>query len=606
MEYRKLTAAEIAELQKNGCRAEDWDNVQVSWEEGQSFTQHIINASFSGEIRLGAFNGEFLLQGGIPVHCGISNAALHNVTMGNNCILRNVHDYIANYTIGDCCLIDDVDLIYTDGESTFGNGTEASVLNEAGGREVVITDILTSQTAYLMAMNGPVSETIREISRAYAATTASSVGVIGNMVTVRGAGTMVNVCLGDSASVIGAARLVNGTVNSSENAPSKVGQGVMAEDFVFSSGSTVENGAALTKCFVGQASHIGRYFSAVDSLFFSNCHFENGEACALFAGPFTVSHHKATLMIAGLFSFSNAGSASNQSNHMYKTGPVHFGMLGRGSNLASGSHILWPLQTAPFTMVMGKHISHADTTAMPFSYLIERGGVSRLSPAVNLYKAGTARDFGKWPKRDGRKGEDLLDVINFNQISPYTAGLMLKGLEDLRTMAKSPAESYFYNGAVISASALEKGIDGYTAGLTRYLGGLLVNNRERLTSGMGNGPWSDICGLLAPSSEIEAVLQAIQDGAISDLDSVNAAFADLHSRYEEMEMEWAADAIESFFGISLEDLSEDKFNEINAAYGKASDEIRLAIIRDAEKDVLMAGGDPDANSFITSLKNQNK
>ena len=40
-------------------------------------------------------------------------------------------------------------------------------------------------------------------------------------------------------------------------------------------------------------------------------------------GPYTVSHHKSSLLIAGMFSFFNAGSGSNQSNHLFKSGAVH-------------------------------------------------------------------------------------------------------------------------------------------------------------------------------------------------------------------------------------------------------------------------------------------
>lgn len=70
---------------------------------------------------------------------------------------------------------------------------------------------------------------------------------------------------------------------------------------------------------------IEKGFTAHDSLVFSNCSLENGEACALFAGPYTVSMHKSSLLIGCQTSFMNAGSGTNQSNHMYKLGPVHWG-----------------------------------------------------------------------------------------------------------------------------------------------------------------------------------------------------------------------------------------------------------------------------------------
>ena len=189
---------------------------------------------------------------------------------------------------------------------------------------------------------------------------------------------------------------------------------MIADNFIISSGSHLTDNATFTNCFIGQACHFGHGYSASDSLFFSNCQGENGEACAIFAGPFTVTHHKSTLLIAGHFSFMNAGSGSNQSNHMYKLGPIHQGILERGAKTSSDSYILWPSRVGAFSLVMGRHVNHSDTTWLPFSYLIEQQNTTYLVPGVNLRSVGTIRDAQKWPKRDARKDPDRLDCINYN------------------------------------------------------------------------------------------------------------------------------------------------------------------------------------------------
>ncbi|MFR3853580.1 MAG: DUF4954 family protein, partial [Odoribacter splanchnicus] len=140
---------------------------------------------------------------------------------------------------------------------------------------------------------------------------------------------------------------------SNAEAPVFIGHNVMAEDFIISSGACITDGAALIRCFVGQACHLGHLFSAHDSLFFSNCQGENGEACAVFAGPYTVTMHKSSLLIAGMFSFLNAGSGSNQSNHLYKLGPIHQGIVERGSKTTSDSYLLWPAKIGAFSLIMG-------------------------------------------------------------------------------------------------------------------------------------------------------------------------------------------------------------------------------------------------------------
>ena len=95
------------------------------------------------------------------------------------------------------------------------------------------------------------------------------------------AGYIKNVRIGDYCQIEGAGRLKNGSINSNEHAPVHIGYGVICDDFIISSGSHVEDGTMLTRCFVGQACHLGHTYSASDSLFFSNCQEENGEACAI-------------------------------------------------------------------------------------------------------------------------------------------------------------------------------------------------------------------------------------------------------------------------------------------------------------------------------------
>ena len=95
--YRKLMPDEVQQLEAQMCSAECWDDVEVS--EGFS-ADYVSHTRFSGKVRLGAFKGEFELAGGIRKHSGIHYATLHNVTVGDDCCIKNVKNYIANYQIG--------------------------------------------------------------------------------------------------------------------------------------------------------------------------------------------------------------------------------------------------------------------------------------------------------------------------------------------------------------------------------------------------------------------------------------------------------------------------------------------------------------------------
>lgn len=570
--YRTLTSDEINRLEAQACTAADWNEVQVA--EGFT-TDYIHHTRFSGQIRLGRFEGEFRLAGGVCKHAGLSYATLHNVTVGNNCFIENVKNYIANYDIDDSTFIENVDIILTDKKSRFGNAVEVSVLNETGGREVMIHDHLSAHQAYIMALyrHRPLLiERMKALIEAYAETNAADRGTIGKHVTIVNAGYIKNVRIGDYCEIEGAGRLKNGSVNSNASDPVHIGYGVVCDDFIISSGAHIEDGTMITRCFVGQACRMGHNYSASDSLFFSNCQEENGEACAIFAGPFTVTHHKSTLLIAGMFSFMNAGSGSNQSNHMYKLGPIHQGALERGAKTTSDSYILWPARIGAFSLVMGRHVNHPDTSNLPFSYLIEDKNTTYLVPGVNLRSVGTIRDAQKWPKRDLRKDPVRLDQINYNLLSPYTIQKMMKGrdiLKELERVSGETSETYAYQSARIKNSALSKGIKFYETAIHKFLGNSIIKRletihfqndeeiRQRLMpdTPVGKGEWVDISGLIAPKSEIERLMEDIESGTLHTVKQIHDRFADMHAHYYTYEWTWAYEKMLEFYHLDANQIT---------------------------------------------------
>ena len=605
--YRPLNAEEIALLQRQGCEAEDWNNVYFNGKDRDSLSR-IRNVQFSGTVRFGDFGGTFALPGGMVKKAGLRDVSLHNVTVGDDCCIENIRGYIAGYEIGEKTLIENVDALVTEPGSQFGNGVEVSVLNETGGREVIITNILSAQTAYMMAMyrHRPVlTQKLRELALAYAAAQRSDTGRIGREVIIRNSGMITSVNIGDNSTVIGAGRLRNGSINSNAAASVTIGYGVVAEDFIICSGSRVEDNTTITRCFVGQACILGHGYSASDSLFFSNCQGENGEACAIFAGPFTVTHHKSTLLIAGMFSFMNAGSGSNQSNHMYKLGPIHQGILERGAKTASDSYILWPSRVGAFSLVMGRHVTHSDTTSLPFSYLIEQGNATYLVPGVNLRSVGTIRDAQKWPKRDGRKDPEKLDLINYNLLSPYTIQKMFKGIQLLKNLQYASgvlSDEYAYHSTKIRNRSLVSGIGYYEIAITKFLGNSLISRLGDKTyasddelraalvpdSPVGSGRWSDISGLIAPKKEVSALMDAIERDEVTSFEAVNAAFRTMHEHYYSYEWTWAYDRFSEFFGIDPARMTRSEAVEIIRKWQKAVIDLDKMLYEDARKEFSLA------------------
>jgi carbonic anhydrase/acetyltransferase-like protein (isoleucine patch superfamily) len=370
--YRKLEGQEIEVLANRGCTADSWNNVKVK---DPFIPDRYLNVRFSGSVKLGSGNGQVEIYPGYFRDSGIFNANIHNCTIGDNTFISNA-GCLANYKIGSHVIIEDVGALVVSGETTFGNGHKIDILNEGGGRELPIFDKLSAQIAYLMVVyrhNSKFTENLGDMISRYTETLRSSAGEIGDGARISHTGTIQNVNIGAHSVIRGASMLKEGTIVSRQEAPVIIGENVTANRFIVLSGSVIDSGAIISSSFIGQGVQIGKQFSSENSAFFANCEAFHGEACSVFAGPYTVTHHKSTLLIAGMFSFFNAGSGTNQSNHMYKLGPVHQGIIERGSKTGSFSYMLWPCRVGAFSVVMDKHAGNFDTAELPYSYITVEG-----------------------------------------------------------------------------------------------------------------------------------------------------------------------------------------------------------------------------------------
>jgi carbonic anhydrase/acetyltransferase-like protein (isoleucine patch superfamily) len=600
-EFRKLTLTEIKILTSNGCRCDDWRKVQVVHGFDPS---GCLNVYFSGEIKLGSFKKSYTDKSGVTVRCGISNAHIHNCEIGSDVLISNIGDYIANYHIADDVVIKNCGKIHTEGVSTFGNGTEVAVLNETGARSVMIWDQLSAHQAYLIALYRHRVKAIKNMEqmiKEYSESKSSDKGTIDAGTSIQSCRYIRNVKIGPFTQIEGAISLQEGSVNSCKEDPVLIGPGVIMEHFIVCSGSIITESTLIDKCFIGQGCVLGKHYSAENSLFFANCGGYHGEACSIFAGPYTVTHHKSTLLIAGIFSFMNAGSGSNQSNHMYKLGPIHQGIMERGSKTTSDSYVLWPARIGPYTLVMGRHYKNMDTSSLPFSYLIESNDESILVPGVNLRSVGTIRDAQKWPVRDRRKDPVKHDQVNFNLLSPFTIHKMIEGRELLRrlkSVSGTVSGSYSYNNMMIKGSSLERGIELYQTGINKFLGNSLIKRLEDISlksnkelqkrlapdQSMGKGEWVDLAGLIAPKQAVSGLLDDIESDKISTIEGVAEAFRQMHKSYYKWEWTWACERIEEEAGKSVKDFTAGDIISMVEKWKKSVVDLDKMLYEDARKE----------------------
>ena len=452
---RQLSDEEIRILEDRNCWAEDWTNVHVSDDFKPNYMHRVM---LYGEVSIGDFDKNIEVSRGFMKHSGINNATLRNVTIGDNCLIENIGGFINNYTIGDDCYISNVNAMETTDGATYGEGNLISVLNEVGDGNVILFSELNSQFAAFMAKHfcdKSLKDAIRRLINEEIARKRHEQAYIGNNVKILNTKEITNTIVYDDCEINGASRLSDCTILSSPVSNVYIGTGVICENSIISEGSSIINSVKIQDCFIGEACQISNGFTASSSVFFANSYMSNGEACAAFCGPFTASHHKSSLLIGGQFSFYNAGSATNFSNHAYKMGPIHHGVLERGTKTASGAYILMPAHIGTFSVCFGKLMYHPDTRYLPFSYLIAYGDTMYLSPGRNITTVGLYRDIRKWPKRDVRPVGSQKSIVNFDWLSPFSVGEIVEGkqiLEKLRDACGENVATYTYHNYVINAS----------------------------------------------------------------------------------------------------------------------------------------------------------
>lgn len=604
MEYRQLDEKEIRQLEDNNCWAEDWQRVMVA----DDFNPNAVrNVTFYGDVKLGSFDKSIEVSKTFMRRTGVYNATLRNVTIGNNSLVENVGNYINNYVIGSDCYISNICTMETTEGATYGEGNIISVLNEVGEGNVVSYHGLTSQIAALMvrhAGNNAFRTAIRRLVAEYIQRTTPDTGTIGNGVKIVNTKEVTNTVVYNDCEINGAARISDCTIMSSPEASVFIGTGVICENSIIAHGSSIINSVKMQDCFVGEACKLSNGFTAAQSVFFANSYMSNGEACAAFCGPFSSSHHKSSLIIGGMFSFYNAGSATNFSNHAYKMGPIHYGTLERGAKTASGAYLLMPAHIGTFSVCFGKLMYHPDTRSLPFSYLIAYGDIMYLVPGRNLTTVGLYRDIRKWPKRDMRSKQSRKSIVNFDWLSPFSVGEIIQGkkiLERLREASGDNVSTYNYHEYVIKTSSLRKGIKYYDIALRIFMGAVL--KRHALVppvSTVGTGKWNDLSGLLLPDSEEQQLVSDIADGTIESMDDIVDRLNAINDNYNEYRWAWAYRMILDYYDLS--EITQQDAERIHTDYITARRAWIAEIKKDAEKEYQLGDvEDSVLQNFVSQL-----
>lgn len=637
---RTLTPSEITRLEENRCHAEDWQKITV----GENFSaDRLYDVQFIGECSIGSNSDTVTTDMGFELPTGIRHARIINSTIGDNTLVENVSAFICNADIGDNCIVNNVSVIQTTEGTTFGQGNTISVMNEAGEGNVVLYSGLTSQIAALTVLPPCLGEqyddgdatiearrqakdAVRRMVMEEVMSRMPKRTLIEDNVRITDTIEITNSWITQWTEVRGAQRISETTLWSRQDNSVFVGAGAILDGCIVTLGSSVSNNAIAKNCFIGENSTLTDGFSATDSLFFANSYMANGEACAAFCGPFSVSHHKSTLLIGGMYSFYNAGSGTNFSNHAYKMGPIHYGIMERGAKTASGAHILWPAHIGAFTMCMGKIATHPDTSALPFSYVIGDGTDTYIVPARNIATVGTYRDAAKWPRRDMRPQGSRRSMVDTEWLNPSTMTKVVEAKVTLEALRDQKGAREVYetaDGSLIKRSALEKGISLYTLAIKLYLDRHLLSADEEAdyntsfddtpasqTFGRplsrGASLFADLSGMQISNASVMRIVDAITSG---DIDTTEDLMAGICRYYDGGSLDTAIDRklalriADAIYGWNSMD-ADDRRRLIGSCH-EARHEWYDMIRRDAEREYELGDVDENTlNGFLAKLEEE--
>ncbi len=555
---RLLNNAEIEQLERNGCTASpNWECISV----GETFNAaRVRNVVFIGKVEIEGWTDDVTFEG-IKLPFCLYNTTIADSKLGeNSCVINTT--LLSNYNIHKSVTIIDCGIIT--GKELPG---AVEPLNESGIYDIQMHPHLTSNIAHMAVFHGHRNGLKDAINK---------------LASKQKGGCYI----GDNAVISGAKEIRDSIILSAEKMPTTVKAGVTIRESVVQEGSHLSDHAKVERSFVGQSVEISSGMTMENSMAFANAQLLCGEAISAFCGPYTVSHHKTSLLIAGAYSFFNAGSGTNASNHHYRLGPRHQAVYCRGAKSGSGSYILAPAKIGAFSMVVGHHKSHPDTSEFPFSLLIEKDSSSVLLPAQNLRTISLARDEQKWQDRDHRHPDLCRDCISTDTFNPLIINTILKAAALCHKLSEKESDIIMYGGCkmqrlfVVRAElAYQKLAEAIL--LSKFFSS--INITDKYADDSNAMEWVDLGGFITTKQRTEALENDITSGNIATIEELDERIREMVKNFADDEVHYVRMKCQELFGLTPTSDAETLSKAAKQCVG-FFDEFERSLIFDAGRD----------------------
>ena len=325
--WRHLRSDEIERLVLNNNSASNWDDI---WVTDQFDTAMVRNNHFFGMVRIGRVTRHVLQYHDLRVPVGITDSSIISCDIGDDVAIHDVH-YMANCIIGDRCILFNIQEISTTDHSKFGNGTIKEgepedvrvwleVMNEIGSRKIMPFDGMTTADAYLWAKytdDTKLQERLKEITQASVDIHRGYYGTIGEGCVIKNCWILKDAKVGPHCYIKGASKLKNVTINSSEEEPSQIGEGVILVNGVTGYGCRIFYSVVATRFVLGDNCNLKYGARLIHSVLGDNSTISCCEVLNNIIFPSHEQHHNNSFLISAcVMGQSNmAAGATIGSNH---------------------------------------------------------------------------------------------------------------------------------------------------------------------------------------------------------------------------------------------------------------------------------------------------
>lgn len=603
--YRPLKKSEIKILERNLNTADSWRNVLVS----DAFDPELVKYSrFFGLVRIGKLEPALLEFHAVRVPVGIYNSTIISCDIGDNVAIDHVN-HLSHYIIGNEVILANINEMGTTNYAKFGNGvlkegeTESiriwlEICNENGGRRILPFNGMLPGDAWLWSRNRDnkaLHAQFKKMTEAQFDAKRGYYGKVGDHTVIKNCKIIKDVWIGSNAYIKGANKLKNITINSSEAAPSQIGEGCEMVNGIVGFGSRAFYGVKAVRFVMGSNTQLKYGARLINGFLGDNATISCCEVLNALIFPAHEQHHNNSFLCAAtVMGQSNIpAGATIGSNHNSRGADGEI-VAGRGFWPALCVSIKHNSKFASYTLLAKGDYPAELNIPIPFSLVSIDAQKNQLvvMPGYwmlyNMY--ALARNAWKYADRDQRYDKTQLlehhflapDTVNemFTALEMFTrfTGKALKGgrknsaldaAEGKKLLDTNPEKAAALNIVaegfenspretvlikVDQAYPLFRRMIAYYASSTflTFIEAVGIPNFKALLQYLPAKPkrtaWENVGGQLMRSSDVEKLKAAIEKNKIKRWDEVHAFYKKMSDEYLLQKLQHAHAAILELYG----------------------------------------------------------